>query len=297
VAKGFTEVMEANAAVYISDTAVDHDTKTALRSGVAKLEVASQNNKDWHPGSDEKVLDVVHPSLFPLMYGTSKFLRDEKVPLESCSEYSGLREIVPTVDFAKGENSEYSTKHQWLPCDIAVDASGNAKIMSYINNLHPRGHQETYGAIEQIISKAIPIWKVAIRSTVYCYEQSRLTVKGDGWDQDAANADDEAHEERMESRAREGLDDDEDEYFFDYYDEIYIVVPEPAPYKARQRTSTDNAASVFDRAFSGNSLQIIVKLANIHLTPEKPEYDEGSWHIEVNSLSCDHMFLQQANTV
>ena len=27
-------------------------------------------------------------------------------------------------------------------------------------------------------------------------------------------------------------------------------------------------------------LQVIVKLANIHLTPEKPNYDGGSWHIE-----------------
>ena len=27
-------------------------------------------------------------------------------------------------------------------------------------------------------------------------------------------------------------------------------------------------------------LQIIVKLANIHLTPEKPKYEGGSWHVE-----------------
>ena len=27
-------------------------------------------------------------------------------------------------------------------------------------------------------------------------------------------------------------------------------------------------------------LQIIVKLANIHLTPEKPRYEGGSWHVE-----------------
>jgi hypothetical protein len=74
------------------------------------------------------------------MYGTSKFLRDETVPLESCSQYSALGEIVPDVVFAKGEHLGYSTKHQWLPCDVAIDSSGNAKIMSYINNLHPDGH-------------------------------------------------------------------------------------------------------------------------------------------------------------
>lgn len=30
----------------------------------------------------------------------------------------------------------------------------------------------------------------------------------------------------------------------------------------------------------GRSLQVIVKLATIHLTPDKPEYPGGSWHVE-----------------
>jgi hypothetical protein len=30
----------------------------------------------------------------------------------------------------------------------------------------------------------------------------------------------------------------------------------------------------------GRKLQVIVKLANIVLTPEKPTYPGGSWHVE-----------------
>ena len=30
----------------------------------------------------------------------------------------------------------------------------------------------------------------------------------------------------------------------------------------------------------GRPLQIIVKLANIELTPEKPKYEGGTWHVE-----------------
>ena len=30
----------------------------------------------------------------------------------------------------------------------------------------------------------------------------------------------------------------------------------------------------------GRTLQCIVKLANIHLTPDKPTYPGGSWHVE-----------------
>ena len=30
----------------------------------------------------------------------------------------------------------------------------------------------------------------------------------------------------------------------------------------------------------GKQIQVIVKLANIHLTPERPKYMGGSWHVE-----------------
>ncbi|KIO24286.1 hypothetical protein M407DRAFT_77137 [Tulasnella calospora MUT 4182] len=33
-------------------------------------------------------------------------------------------------------------------------------------------------------------------------------------------------------------------------------------------------------SIQGAIVQVIVKLANIHLTPEKPEYPGGSWHVE-----------------
>lgn len=34
------------------------------------------------------------------------------------------------------------------------------------------------------------------------------------------------------------------------------------------------------RDYAHRGLQIIVKLANIELTPEKPEYEGGTWHVE-----------------
>lgn len=48
--------------------------------------------------------------------------------------------------------------------------------------------------------------------------------------------------------------------------------------KPERKTSTTPVNLRKDWAQQG--LQIIVKLANIHLTPEKPEYEGGSWHIE-----------------
>ena len=352
--------MDANAAVYISDTAVSQETKTALQSGVVPLEDISDFQKDWHPGSDGKVLDLVHPSLFPLMYGTSKFLAERKVPLENCADYTGRGERVPPVDISAYEwpPDEYSYKYQWLPCDVSVDAAGEASITSYINNLHPENHRELYGTIEQVITNALPLWKMAVRSTLYRYARPRLIVEGDGYDHDAAALVEEERRQRWREREQdksgnyfgtgpwaqlegnkegdngeyreeddhsengkeddsdedgeedgnhgeevddgegdggedddgeddgegdddEEDDDDEEEEEEECYKKKYIQVPDPAPYEFRERRATDEDASTFDATFSGNSLQVIVKLANIHLTPEKPTYDGGTWHVEV----------------
>jgi hypothetical protein len=58
-----------NGDVYKSDTAVSEETKLALQKAVRVLEDIPAAQKDWRPGSDGKILDLVHPSLFPLIYG------------------------------------------------------------------------------------------------------------------------------------------------------------------------------------------------------------------------------------
>lgn len=37
-----------------------------------------------------------------------------------------------------------------------------------------------------------------------------------------------------------------------------------------------------EKEFSDRGLQVIVKLASVELTPEKPEYGGGDWHLEVS---------------
>ena len=55
-----------------------------------------------------------------------------------------------------------------------------------------------------------------------------------------------------------------------------VVLPEPGVFRPLEESP------LFDlrKDFSANGLQIIVKLANIELTPEKPEYEGGTWHVE-----------------
>lgn len=43
---------------------------------------------------------------------------------------------------------------------------------------------------------------------------------------------------------------------------------------------------LFDK-FRESGLQIIVKMASIELTPEKPYFPQGGWHVEVSFIRCD----------
>lgn len=92
-------------------------------------------------------------------------------------------------------------------------------------------------------------------------------------------------------------DDDEDEWEANerWFNSTHPVgQPEPEEYKyigPKEIKST----GWFD---GKKNLQVIVKFANIHLTPEKPSYDGGSWHIEgqLNERICATALFYYDNT-
>jgi hypothetical protein len=129
-----------NGDVFKSDNAVSTEFKEALQENVRIFESKIPNNlRDWHPGSDQKVWDLVHPSLFPLVYGRTRVLSDgETTTLEDCIQRCGQGEVthIPAeeetlVQLTIGENYHaneqmhhpFSAKFQWLPCE--VDISGD----------------------------------------------------------------------------------------------------------------------------------------------------------------------------
>src|ERR1041384_1827878 len=92
---GAVSVFDAD--VVKSDTAIPQDLKYALREAVRPLEDVPDRLKDWHPGSDGKVLDLVHPSLFPLVYGRSRVLEDKTVGLEDFVRRTGEGKVIPVT--------------------------------------------------------------------------------------------------------------------------------------------------------------------------------------------------------
>ena len=91
-----TPIVVYNADVVKSDTAVPESVKLALQEAVKALEDVPSREKDWHPGSDEMVLDLVHPSLFLLIYGKSRVLKvgEKVVSREECIARCGDGEVL-----------------------------------------------------------------------------------------------------------------------------------------------------------------------------------------------------------
>lgn len=168
-------VFDYTAAVIKSDRLVPEELWAELKDGVKLLEEVPDEEKDWHPGSHGKVLDLVHPSLFPLVYGTSRIVADKRIGLADALESCGTGDVIPTPERLRGETF-YSTseKFQWLPCDVSVN-EGRVKIESYINNLHPVKHAALYPIIEKFIEKALPAWDVVYRWPQE-FEMQRLTI-------------------------------------------------------------------------------------------------------------------------
>ena len=56
-------------AVAKSDTVVTSQLQRDLRMAFERLRVDQVLNVDWHPRSGEMVQDLVHPSMYPFIYG------------------------------------------------------------------------------------------------------------------------------------------------------------------------------------------------------------------------------------
>jgi hypothetical protein len=167
---GLVSVIDVTANIVKSDTIIPEEFDSAIKSAVHALEDVPEKDKDWHPGSNGQVLDLVHPSLFPLVYGKTKILPTGTVPLEECIGYSGKGEVIPShdendsmeidKDMSWGNSSSLKAwgEFQWLPSDIHFTDDGGCKIVSYVNNLHPKKHKNIYKLLEKFVEYCIPLW-------------------------------------------------------------------------------------------------------------------------------------------
>ncbi|VUC30769.1 unnamed protein product [Clonostachys rosea] len=324
---GLVPTLDASAAICKSDTLIDEALRDELRAAFEKLQAEQKSNPDWHPRTDDKVQDLVHPSLYPLVYGSTRVFADEVVGVDDAiDKWAGKGHIIPqpighkeasqTFDGYGGsqiEASFWSHEYQWLPANVKFQPDGSVKFTSYINNLHPLKHKEAYGTIEKLIEKSIPAWDNCVAVLRDWNHVSGGRTSGRFPHPDNPDDDNEENwtptldevETPKPSRApseaevsgNENEVEEEEPEEYDEYEECdpetgdsysgtrkevqWKLIREPVqsqPLEFEAENYGPSQGESLRERFEG--LQIIVKMASIELTPEKPEFPAGGWHVE-----------------
>ncbi|KAF9779815.1 hypothetical protein BJ322DRAFT_1113121 [Thelephora terrestris] len=248
--------------VWKSDELIPSSLRERLLAAVAPLESVPDSEKDWHPGSDGLVLDLVHPSLYPIVYERTM----------SKNPGSASPTVVEAPEFC--DPTFTSQKFQWLPSDFSVDPNGKVTLASpYINNAHPTRHKELCSVIPEILQHALPMFERVLSDAIRPLLPMRIAtsgIRGLGdeqtadciWDGGIPCPGSSSEEEYMQDSLA-------------WLDKRSFKTPD-----ARENYDGDLGFMEDRISLKGRTIQVIVKLANIILTPEKPEYPGGKWHVE-----------------
>jgi predicted DNA-binding WGR domain protein len=127
--------------VAFGDEVVSQALHDSLAAGFEHLCVTAPI--DYHPGSGTRVRDLVHPSLFPYVKGTSRLNANAPAEMQAPKNDRWGRTF---------EGSAY----QWLPSQFQVSSDGKVAIASYINNL-PEDCGTLQSDLAQLFEHALPL--------------------------------------------------------------------------------------------------------------------------------------------
>ncbi|KAJ7122793.1 hypothetical protein C8R44DRAFT_621154 [Mycena epipterygia] len=263
-------------AIWYSDRLISSETAHSLRAAITQLEDVPDDLKDWHPGSDGQVLDLVHPSLYPIIYDRTR-----------CSN-STLVKRAEYDDSCHYATHALSRRFCWLPSDFSVNKTdGSVNLVSpYINNLHPTKHKSLYRIIESVIASFVPLFERVLSqvngqdkdlyrditpgSGRIIAERTFGTWAGYNWKFCGTAVP--CIWSKGEVQYELGMSDAE-------YKKLRKEAPKVLP-EAHEEYTGELEKTIVPYSLRGKTIQCIIKLANIHLTVDNPEYKSGSWHVE-----------------
>lgn len=106
-------------------------------------EIANNEAIDWHPGSNQQVRDIIHPSMYPYVKGVSII-----------NNNSPRKNINYKLNVINNDDDKYD--YQWLPSEFEIDNNNKVKVTSYINNLKQEKYPEFIPLIEEVFENYIP---------------------------------------------------------------------------------------------------------------------------------------------
>ncbi|EHK15597.1 uncharacterized protein TRIVIDRAFT_37955 [Trichoderma virens Gv29-8] len=310
---GIIPTLDASATIVKSDLLVQAGLRVELQEAFNKLKADQGSKLNWRPNSNEQVLDLVHPSMYPLVYGRTGVLQDEVVgTTDAIDKWAGKGEQIAkeTTPIRRDADSLpaslWSDTYQWLPANVRFMEDGTVKFTSYINNLHPQKYAQIYRTIEKLIEAALPTWdqclslplergtKIGAGRTEPRFPKQDLNdYVSEIWDPPSPPPldDDDDEDDDEDDDGDDDNDDDEDEdeddpAFLEWKRTRKPVHPSVPEFEDIEYTPRDTARLA--HKFNKTGLQVIVKMTSIELTPEKPELSAEEWHVkgQMNEQIC-----------
>ncbi|KAK6093276.1 hypothetical protein MT418_8474 [Batrachochytrium dendrobatidis] len=236
---------------YILDNGIPDNVHTRLMTNVSDIEHGSNHN------TGQMVHNLIDASMYSVVYGQTMIaplsIRLKYTTMVPCDILLSTR-LVSNVPIIEGDSEFISCKFQWLPSEFRVEQDGSVTINSYINNLNPIWHRDMYKCIAKIFKCFVPMFENLFRTMYPMFNYIDIHNGTKGY-------------EPPNQSSRGGMESD-----------TRVIRPVYVP------TLPEHFESKYESAkpvsLRGRNLQVIVKLTNIQLTPSKPKYDEGDWHIE-----------------
>ncbi|RBR12845.1 hypothetical protein FVER53590_30334 [Fusarium verticillioides] len=321
------------AAIVKSDHLIPEDTWQALKQGVEILEDVPAAGEDRHPGRDGKVLKLVHPSMYPLIESyinnlhptehaalypiIEKFIEEalpawdivyrwlEEFPTQrltteearvrcrsrrtcaNTSEHVYTALARPTQD---GEPHRGQYDKDYSDSVISDQGVSNSDDNASLKVSYQWGEPErTLNATLQRFPK-----KTDQSDSEYETEEYDSSEDSDIPDSESEYEDGEQEERDLKHVSKKEVKRRELRWFYKTHP---VVAPEPSPQHELKFCAEDvKSMGIFHSTLPETGpkrLQVIVKLANIHLTQENPNYPFGSWHTEgqMNEQICSTALL------
>ncbi|KAJ7835971.1 hypothetical protein B0H13DRAFT_2288278 [Mycena leptocephala] len=251
--------------IFISDGLVPVSLHRELVSHLDAL--ARREPLDLHPGSQGKVQDLIHPSLYPLVLGESV--------LDDPSKSEALPPLFSTeVSFGSISTTGMSSRYAWIPSIFNVSEDGmDVHIESDINGLGPREHfPRLYRLIEKVFLLTLPHFQQTLE---FEYEHDDSPAVGrwkERW----------LFRTEFEGKLKRSV---WEKYVKDKAAEAAVEKAQieedclkDTEIDQTDRTQFESNTTVDPFSFEGRPLKVIVKAANYQLKPG--ETYEGTWHME-----------------
>jgi hypothetical protein len=149
----------------LSDDLIDLSLSREFEQCVARLE--SVTPPDFHPGSHDQVVNLIHPSLYCLRLGPQgSFVMQQPCHDRNASLAHSLngdgdpQPLGAAHDDARED--QVSKRFAWMPTDVRVSDDGQScRFDSYINNLHPTRAESAalYPILEHILARFLPLFQ------------------------------------------------------------------------------------------------------------------------------------------